>query len=100
MQAQAAQQIVEEMNALMTQSGIPIHRWYVGVSADLQQRLFGTHRVPRHSQWFICRYARNHLDAEAIALAYQKTGSAGSLGRGDETAVYVYAYVITPQTVQ
>ena len=100
MQAQAAQQIVEEMNAHMTQSGIPIDRWYVGVSEDWQQRLFVTHRVPRQHQWFICRSARNYLDAEAIALAYQKAGSAGIPGVGDETAVYVYAYAITPQTVQ
>ncbi|MDR3403303.1 MAG: hypothetical protein P4L99_12470 [Chthoniobacter sp.] len=100
MQAQAAQQIVEEMNAHMTQSGIPIHRWYVGVSGDWEQRLFVVHRVPRQYQWFICRYARNHLDAESIALAYQKAGSAGRPGAGDEAEVYVYAYVITPQTVQ
>ncbi|MEP6673179.1 MAG: hypothetical protein ABJF10_28780 [Chthoniobacter sp.] len=100
MQAQAAQQIVEEMNAQMTQSGIPIDRWYVGVSRDWEQRLFVTHKVPRKHQWFICRYALNHLDAEAIALAYQKAGSAGDVGASDETAVFVYAYAITPQTVQ
>ncbi len=100
MQAQAAQQIVEEMNAHMTQSGIPLDRWYVGVSRDWQQRLFVSHRVPREYEWFICRSARNHHDALAIALAYHKAGSAGSPGGGDDAAVYVYAYVITPQTIQ
>jgi len=100
MQAQAAQQIVEEMNAHMTHSGIPIHRWYVGVAGDWEERLFVTHRVPREHQWFIFRYALNHHDAQAIALAYHKAGSAGSPGGADDTAVYVYAYAITPQTVQ
>ena len=100
MQSLAAQQIVEEMNAHMTQSGIPIDRWYVGVAADWQQRLFVTHRLPQPYRWFICRNALNHRDAQAIALAYHKAGSTGHLGRADETAVFVYAYAITPQTVQ
>ena len=100
MQSLAAQQIVEEMNAHMTQSGIPIDRWYVGVATDWQQRLFGTHRLPQPYQWFICRNALNSREAQAIALAYHKAGSRGHLGTGDETEVYVYAYAITPQTVQ
>ena len=100
MQALAAQQIVQEMNAHMTQSGIPIDRWYVGVAPDWQQRLFVTHRLPQPFQWFICRNAINHHDARSIALAYHKAGSAGRLGVENDTAVFVYAYAITPQTVQ
>ncbi len=100
MQALAAQQIVQEMNAHMTQSGVPIDRWYVGVARDWEQRLFVAHRLPRQHRWFICRNALNHQDAEAIAVAYHKAGSAGRLGSADDQAVYVYAYAITPQTVQ
>ncbi|MEI9893697.1 MAG: hypothetical protein WDN28_07295 [Chthoniobacter sp.] len=99
MQAQIAQQIVVEMNAHMTQSGITLDRWYVGVS-DAWDSLFTIHKVPRAHRWFICRCALNHLDARAIQQAYRKAGSAGPREEGNDTAVYVYAYVITPETVQ
>ncbi len=74
--------------------------WYVGITADIEQRLFGYHKVPRKNHWFIYRKALTHHSARNIESKYHEAGCRGSHGGGDDTSVYVYAYVISPQTVE
>jgi hypothetical protein len=100
MTAQTAQEIIADINAHLTKSGKTADRWFVGTTGDVEGRVFGRHRVPRQNHWFIYRRAMNHTDAAAIALAYQKAGFKGNRQEEDEKAVFLYAYLITPQTVQ
>jgi len=100
MQAQDARVIIAGINAHMRQSGIPNARWYVGITSNVEERLFGAHRVPRQNHWFIYRRAASSNEARAVEAAYHQAGCAGGGGGGDYLSVFVYAYVMTYQTAQ
>ncbi len=99
-QPQSVQSIIQEIDTHMVKSQVNSAGWYVGITSDIEQRLFGYHQVPRQNHWFIYRRAFNDTDARNIEAAYHKAGCKGAGGGGDSTTVYVYAYVITKQTVQ
>jgi len=100
MQAQALSLIVGEIDAHMLKSGISNSGWYVGITSDVEERLFCYHRVPKQNHWFIYRRAIDQDEARDIEAAYHKAGCKGAGGGGDRDAVYVYAYVITSRTVE
>jgi hypothetical protein len=92
--------IIAEINAHMKLSGYPNSSWNVGITSDVEQRLFGYHRVPKQNHWFIYRRANDSEEARAIEAAYHRAGCKGGCGGGDHTATHVYAYVIKPNTVE
>lgn len=100
LQTQVSSTIVAEIDAHMRKSGIVNSGWYVGITSDVEERLFGYHRVPRQNHWFIYRRANNHEDARAIEGAYHRAGCKGGGGGGDYTSTVVYAYAITGGTVE
>jgi hypothetical protein len=100
MNAQVRADIFAEINAHMQKAGVALSRWYVGVTADIDTRLFGSHNVTRENSWYIYRRAINSTEARAIEKAYHDAGCNGAGGGGDNTAVYVYAYIITATTVE
>ena len=100
MQAQNSKDIIAEINAHMQKSGIANSSWYVGITSDVDGRLFGSHQVPRKDHWYIYRRAINADEARVIEAACHRAGCKGSGGGGDDAAVYVYAYVITSNTVE
>jgi hypothetical protein len=97
---QAAQTIINDIDKHMASSGIKNPGWYVGITSDIEGRLFGFHRAPRQNHLYIYRQALNTRDARSIEAAYHKAGCQGDAGGGDHTAVYIYAYVISPLTVE
>ncbi len=100
MQAQASSLIIGEIDAHMQKSGIANSGWYVGITSDVEERLFGYHRVPRHNHWYIYRRAIDGAEARDVEAAYHRAGCKGAGGGGDRGAVYVYAYAITLVTVE
>jgi hypothetical protein len=97
---QATLSLCGEIDTYMRESGIPNNRWYVGVTSDIEERLFGYHNVVRiGGQWAHgrCLSAAESRDLEA---AYHRAGCQGAGGGGDHRCVYIYAYVITPTTVE
>ena len=94
-----APQIYADFNTYIQQFNLPNSSWYVGITSDINQRLFGDHRVSREGAW-IWRRATDHTQSRAIEMAYHEAGCKGSHGGGDYTAVYIYAYAITPMTVE
>jgi hypothetical protein len=99
-QAQVSSIIIAEIDAHMKLSGFPNSSWNVGITCDIEERLFGYHRVPRKDHWFIYRRATDSEEARAIEAAYHRVGCKGGSGGGDHTATYVYAYVINSNTVE
>ena len=89
-----------EIDAHITKSGSPNNRWYVGITSNVQERLFGYHNVPRQNAWWIYRQCTSAAEARALETAYHQAGCQGAGGGGDEDSVYIYAYVITPTTVE
>jgi len=90
--------ILAQINTHMNRSGISNRQWYVGITSDIEQRLFRDHGVPKSSYWYIFREAHNADEARLIMDAYHKAGCKGTSGGGDDTSTIVYAYVTSAQT--
>lgn len=69
------------------------HNWYVGITANPEQRLFDEHNVERvRSDRWVCFEAVNEWaarDAEAELLDLGYDGGAG----GGDHPIYVYAFL-------
>jgi hypothetical protein len=89
-----------EIDAYMKKSGVPYNRWYVGITSDVEGRLFGYHKLTRPYGWWIYRGCLNAAEARDLEAAYHRVGCRGAGGGGDHTCVYIYAYVITSSTVE
>ena len=95
---QDAQTIVNEISAhIQKQGGTPLS-WYVGITANIEQRLFGDHRVPKENHWWAHRRAVSSDAARSAEKALLDWGCDGGGGGGDSDAVYVYAYLKTTST--
>lgn len=93
-----AQTIVNEFNAHIQKQGGRSSAWYVGITQDIDQRLFGDHSVPRENHWFIHREAYTSNDARAVEKVFLDWGCDGGGGGGDDDARFVYAYLKTSVT--
>ena len=93
-------QIIADIKDHANKSGA--QKWseiYVGVSKDARDRLFNSHGVPEKDYWWIYRQAMSSADARAVEDYFVNTLKAkGGGGGGDDTADYVYAYKIGPNT--
>ena len=45
--------ICDEIASHISAQGGAKNTWYVGIAADIPQRLHGDHRVPKVDHWFI-----------------------------------------------
>jgi len=93
-----AQSIVDDITSHIRKQAGPVSNWYVGITADIEQRVFGAHRVPREKYWRIHRRAISSSEARAAEKALLNWGCDGGDGGGNETAVFVYAYLKTSRT--
>lgn len=93
MEAQGAQQVLTEIMAHIKKQGGAYSDWYCGIASDWQSRLFDDHQVPRENHWYIARQCFNDSDAREVEAELLKLGCDGSAGGGDETTIYVYAYL-------
>ena len=98
MTGQNAQQIRDQILAYLLTQGGDSASWYIGITADIERRLFVDHRVPPANHWYICRQAYCSAAAREAEQSLLALGFDGGLGAGDEDAVFVYAYLKTPLT--
>ena len=100
MSAKDRNAITEEIKAHIRKQGGAYCSWYVGVTSDIEQGLFGDHNVPAQNEWYICRQAFTPADARAIEAGLLRLGCDGGTKCRDDAAVFVYAYLKTPATKQ
>ena len=93
-----ARTIISDFNAHIKKRAGQPSEWYVGVTEDIDGRLFGRHAVPRKGHWYIYREAYTTQDARAVEKAFLDSGCDGGGGGGDEDARFVYAYLKTSIT--
>lgn len=91
-------EIIHEIQAHLTRRGDLYRNWYVGIAADIEQRLFGDHNVPSRKHWYIWERAADAQSARAVESHFQKLGCDGDSASADEKATYVYAYLKTATT--
>ena len=100
MSAKDRNAIAEEIEAHIRTQGGACGDWYVGVTSDIEQGLFGDHNVPSQDSWYICRRTFTPADAKAIEADLVRLGCDGGAKCRDDAAVFVYAYLKTPATKQ
>lgn len=96
----AAQQLLADIKAYIGKAGLPANYWYVGIAADIDQRLFGDHRVSKELGTWIYGEAPTHHEAREIEAWLHSAGCKGGPGGGDHETRFVYAYMITQSTVE
>lgn len=96
-------EIIKDFDAHIKTSGRQFYNeFYIGITSDIEQRLFVQHRVKKEGQWWIFSPADTEeiaRDVEKHYLAFGMKGGDGG-GKGDEKATFVYCYVITSYTVE
>ena len=95
--------IVHDFDSHIRKSGCQYYNeFYIGITNDVDTRLFGQHRVNKDKQWWIFSPADNEEIARDVEKHYlefgMKGGPGGGSGKGDSKIVY--CYVITPYTVE
>lgn len=73
-------------------------KFYIGITNDIERRLFGEHNVPRNGHWRIHREAINKEHAQSVEEHFLNKGMKGDTGGGTDDSVWVYCYKITNKT--
>lgn len=74
--------------------------FYVGITNDVERRLFGEHNVQKKGQWWIYRDAISKATAQSVEEYYLNKGMKGDTGGGTDDSTFVYCYEITSDTVE
>jgi hypothetical protein len=90
--------ITSDLANHVQQAGGSYSQWYVGVTADPEQRLFSDHNVDKENGAWIYRQCESSTEARDIEKRLLALGFDGGTGGGDFTAYYVYAYKVTYHT--
>lgn len=94
-----AQQIANDIDAHLAKSNAKyFSNFYIGITNDIERRLFGEHNVPKKGHWFIYREATNDEHARSVEKHYLDKGMKGGDGGGDNSSTYVYCYEISNST--
>ncbi len=96
---QEAQQIADDIyNHLAGETNFS--SYYVGITNDIERRLFNEHNVPKSNHWRIHREAVNDKHARAVEKHFIDRGMRGGSGGGDNGSIWVYCYKITNYTIE
>ena len=95
------QTIVSEIDRHLSLSGKQYYSdFYIGITQNVEQRLFHEHNVSKENSWWIYRTAINDEIARQVERHYLDLGMRGGPGGGDGNSKIVYCYVVTPTTVE
>lgn len=67
-------------------------KWYVGITNDIDRRLFGEHNVDRKQDYWIYRTASSKSVAQEIEEYFLDAGMDGDTGGGNDDTKIVYAF--------
>ena len=95
--------IIRDFDAHLKKSNRQYYsEFYIGITNNIDERLFGSHKVPRENHWWIYSPADTEEIAREVEKFYldkgMRGGTGGGTGNGD--AKYVYCYLVTSYTVE
>ena len=94
-------QIIADFDAHLQKSRKDYYSdFYIGITNDIERRLFDEHNVSRDKSWWIYRDAIDKDTAQAVEEYYLDKGMMGDTGGGNGDTTYVYCYEITRTTKQ
>lgn len=73
--------------------------FYVGITDDVNRRLFNEHNVNRATMWWAYSTAVSKEVAEQVERFYLDKGMRGNPGGGTPESKIVYCYAVSPTTV-
>lgn len=92
-------QIIADINSHLQKSEKQYYSdFYIGITNDIDRRLFGEHNVSKEHGWWIYRKGDTKAVAQAVEEYYLDKGMQGDTGGGSEDTTYVYCYEITNYT--
>lgn len=74
--------------------------FYIGITNDIERRLFGEHNVSKQNGWWIWREAIDKETAQEVEEYFLEQGMQGDTGGGNNETIYVYCYEVTNYTVE
>lgn len=96
-----SKQIIDDFDKHLQSSGKRYYsEFYIGVSKDAASRMFNQHNVNKDNSWWIFRTANNSEEARKVESYFLSKGMRGGKGGGDNTAVQVYCYAVSPTTIE
>ena len=78
-------------------STTPYKDWYIGITSDIQERLFSQHKIDPAGM-YIMFDAGDEETAIDIKNYFIQLGSKGTTGDSDSSSTIVYAYLMTEET--
>lgn len=72
--------------------------YYIGITNDVERRLFGEHNVSKDNAWWIYRTAIDKATAQTVEEHFLNMGMKGDTGGGTDDSIYVYCYEISRTT--
>lgn len=94
--AKSKQEIIDDVTGHF--KGAAYKNCYVGITSDVESRLFGDHNVSKENGHWIYRTASSNSVARDVEKHFLNAGMDGSTGGGDYTSKIVYAYRKTSST--
>ena len=97
------EEIIRDFDAHLGKSNHQYYsEFYVGITNNIESRLFGSHKVPKDNHWWIYSPADTEEIARDVERYYLEKGMRGGPGggTGNGDAKYVYCYLVAPYTVE
>ena len=99
MAAQSFEQIVSFFDEHLRNSGRRFYsEFYIGITNDVNRRLFQEHNVNRKTMWWVYSTATSKDVAERVEKYYLGKGMRGDTGGGTPESTIVYCYAVAPTT--
>ena len=101
MAGKIATAIISDINCHLSKSSKQCYAdLYIGITNDIERRLFGEHNVNKENAWWIWREACDKWTAQEVEEYFLEQGMKGDTGGGNNGTVYVYCYEITNNTIE
>ncbi len=92
--------IIKEFNTFLSKAGGKYSDYYVGITDDVDRRLFGEHNVDRKRDQWIYDEANSDAVARQVEKYFLDKGCDGGTGGGDIDSTIVYCYKKTASTIE
>lgn len=95
------EKIMQLFNNYLNESGRKYYSdFFIGVTDDVDKRLFEEHLVPRGNACYIYAPANTHENALAVKKHYHDLGMRTSKRKTTKVSKVVYCYGVSPYTVE
>lgn len=99
--AESKSLIRSEIQRYIKKHGNNFGKWYVGITSDIERRLFSAHNVDKsRGTWIYLTAESSHSARDVKQYFLDKKKTMGAPGGGFRNRNIVYAYKISNNTVQ